>query len=315
MSDIDALKKYMNTAEHGGDHDGNGRAKSVPVQNVVPCKTRRERRKMQRSCEGGIQWWRVQCWAANAVAELVGSYFLGTFAVGASDYAATYGAGALGSFAVGAVFALVIFAGALTFGQFKAGHLNPAVTLTAWILDPKPFGGTALVRYLSMIVMQLVGYLLAALTVRAYVGGPAPLGCTNVNPVLAATGGGQALAFLMEFLGLLFVLHTFVLSGMRRKGGPLTAAAIGGQFGFLIAVFASSTGGSFNLSRTLGVGIVEGCLASDIWVYIVPFVVAPAVTAVLVSYVFAIHCGGMQTRVVVSEVCDSTKPKTMSKQC
>jgi len=255
-----------------------------------------------------MEWWRIQCFLSLVVSELIGSFFLGLFAVASSDYAATFAGSPLHIFVYGSTFTVVIFALALTFGQFGAGRFNPAITLLAWLCDAEPFSVNSIIRYLSEWVAQFIGFLAAAFLAQAITGG-APLGCTNVNPALGTSAGAaQALAFVLEFLALLLILHTVALAGLRRKG-PLTTLAIGAEFGIFIGIFGPVTGGSFNLFRTLGVGIAEGCLGADIWVYIVSFVLAPIITALLVTYVFPPHCGSQLPKAVLVEKCEMPQPQ------
>lgn len=314
--DHDIAAKYLNAGKGASCDDpkpmvaphDDERRYTKAVRNAGCGTTRHERQRQSCARQRGMDWTRIQCWLSYTISELVGTFFLGVFAVGSSDIAATFGGGALNAFAYGATFAITVFGLALMFGQFGAGHYNPAFTLMAWLCDRDPFNINSFVRYISMWLAQFGGFVLAALFVNAYVGGSAPLGCTNVNAAQS-----QGLAFVVEFLGLLFLLHIFVLAGMRRKGGPLTTYAIGTGLGLLVAVFGSSSGGSFNMFRTIGVGLVEGCLAGDIWIYIVSWAAAPIITALLVSYVFPPHCGNQLPKVIVAETCN-TEPEN-DKQC
>ena len=269
------------------------------------CRRRERRHKERKHCERSMTWQKARCYLAKALCELIGTFFLGIFAVAAQDYAVTYGPAPLSLLGYGAAFAIVSFGLALSFDQFKAGHYNPALTLTAWFFDPCPTSTHSIISYLLMWLGQFLGFLLGALLANAYVGGAAPLGCTNID---GAVGG--FLAWVMETLGLLFLCHIFVLAGLRRKGGPITAWALGTVWGILIVVFSGSTGGSFNLFRTLGVGIVEGCLAGDIGVYIGAFIAAPLLTLLLAGLIFVQSGSGPATRMVVVEECNMPEEHT-----
>lgn len=231
------------------------------------------------------------CWISSMLAALLGAFFLGLIAVAAADYNALVPAVAVNLLPIEVAFGYlaVIYAGGVTFGQFYAGHFAPHVTLVAWLSDPKRFSLLGIARYAGILVFELLGYFLAALLSSFFVNGaPAPLGCAE-----PAAGVGLAQQILGSLIIKLFVGHIFLLSVKRHKGGPFGVLAIALVVAAAILSLGSVTGGSYSLSRYLGVGFVQGgaCLtARTSLIELGTFIVAGVLNYLLATFVFTRSC-------------------------
>lgn len=205
--------------------------------------------------------------------------FLGTFAlvfVGA-------GAGAIGlgglvgvALAHGLTLAGFIYA----YGHLSGTHVNPAVTFGAWIA-----GAIDLRRALSYWVFQFAGGIVAALALRAVLGGVVGgLGATTLAGNLLI--GGQRVVvtpmagFAVEAILTFFLVNAVLHCAVGGKAGNLAGLAIGLTLTFSILMGGPLTGASLNPARTLGPAVATGNFA-DLWVYFAGPLAGAAVAAVL----------------------------------
>jgi MIP family channel proteins len=193
--------------------------------------------------------------------------FIGTFAlilIGA-------GAGALGvGGLVGVAFAhgLVIVAFAYSYGHISGTHINPAVTVAAWV-----GGRIDATRAIAYIVVQILGAILGALTLRVVLGGAeSGLGATTLAQA-AQVGGAiititPAIGLLIETILTFFLVNTIYNAAISGKAGDLAGLAIGMTLVACILFGGPLTGASLNPARTIGPAVITGNYA-DLWVYIV----------------------------------------------
>jgi MIP family channel proteins len=193
--------------------------------------------------------------------------FIGTFAlifIGA-------GTGALGvGGLVGVAFAhgLVIVAFAYAYGHISGTHINPAVTIAAWV-----GGRIDATRAVSYIVVQILGGIVGALVLRVVLGGTETgLGTTTLAQ--AAQLGGSiititpAAGLLIETILTFFLVNTIYNTAISGKAGDLAGLAIGMTLTLCILFGGPLTGASLNPARTIGPAVITGNYA-DLWVYIV----------------------------------------------
>ena len=218
-------------------------------------------------------------------AELLGTGILVYFAVGAATL--SFGFDTAGSsFAAGVVatalaFGLVLLALAYVLGPISGCHVNPAVTLGAWLSGRIPA-----VEAVGYWVAQFVGGILGALLLW---------GTFSASPLysrsktgLGANGWGAAShihinvggAFLTEVM--LTALFVFAVLGATSK--TANAATAGIVIGFSLTVVhligIPITGTSVNPARSLGPALVVGGTAlSQVWLFIVAPLVGGAVAA------------------------------------
>ena len=144
-------------------------------------------------------------------------------------------------------------------GQRSGGHINPAVSLTFWILGK--MGGRDMAFY-SMA--QFMGGVAGAELVKFLWGGWATsvnTGATMPAPWISPEGAAG-----VEFLitGSLLLVILFFVS--HPKWHRWTGFAAGGWVAFLVFAEAPVTGTSLNPARSLGPAVVTDTYR-DLWVY------------------------------------------------
>jgi len=218
-------------------------------------------------------------------AELLGTGLLVYFAVGVATL--SFGFDTAGSsFAAGVVatalaFGLVLLALAYVLGPISGCHINPAVTIGAWLSGRIPTG-EALGYWAAQFIGGILGALLLWGTFSA-----SPL-YSRSKTGLGADGWGAAShihinvggAFLTEVM--LTALFVFAVLGATSK--TANAATAGIVIGFSLTVVhligIPITGTSVNPARSLGPALVVGGTAlSQVWLFIVAPLVGGAVAA------------------------------------
>ena len=218
-------------------------------------------------------------------AELLGTGLLVFFAVGVATL--SFGFGTAGSsFAAGVVatalaFGLVLLALAHVLGPISGCHVNPAVTIGAWLSGRIPLAEAAW-YWAAQFVGGILGALLLWGTFNC-----SPLYSTSTTG-LGTDGWGSAShihinaggAFLAEVV--LTALFVFAVLTVTSKTANATTAGI--VIGFSLAVVNLTgipiTGTSVNPARSLGPALIVGGTAlSQVWL----FIVAPLVGGVLAA--------------------------------
>ena len=151
------------------------------------------------------------------------------------------------------VMAIILFMGAVS-----GAHLNPAVTIAFTLRGDFP-----LRRVPLYIVAQLVGAVLATLTVVAVVGKHGTAGLT-----LPGHGISTVAAMIWEVVltvGLVSVILG-TASGAQQIG-PMAAIAVGGYIALAGLIGAPVSGASMNPARSLGPALVIGNWTSW-WAYL-----------------------------------------------
>jgi aquaporin Z len=217
--------------------------------------------------------------------ELLGTGLLVYFAVGVATL--SFGFGTAGSsYAAGVVatalaFGLVLLALAYVLGPISGCHVNPAVTMGAWLAGRISFADA-----LGYWIAQFAGGILGALLLWATFAN-SPL-YSRSKTGLGADGWGAAShihinvggAFLTEVM--LTALFVFALLGVTSK--VANAATAGMVIGLSLTVVhligIPITGTSVNPARSLGPALIVGGTAlSQVWL----FIVAPLAGGVLAA--------------------------------
>lgn len=160
-----------------------------------------------------------------------------------------------------------------TFGPVSGAHMNPVVTLSAWI-GRKISGPNAL----GYVASQVLGALAAALLLRLFFAesqwAPSSLG----SPSLGVTSGR---GFAIEAVATFFFVMVIWGTGIDERSARLGGIPIGFALTGLILTFGPLTGASMNPARYLGPAAVGGNL-DEWWVYLV----GPAAGATLAGLVY-----------------------------
>jgi MIP family channel proteins len=238
------------------------------------------------------------------LAELIGTFMLVFLGAGAGALAGMNGAGIIGvALAHGMGLVVIIY----TWGWVSGAHVNPAVTLAAWITGKVQFG-----TVITYWVAQILGGVLAAAVLSYLVGTGTGLGQTtgvltptakNVEAYTAAkteldkadTAEAKAkLASLMEPSAVKVIVVEAILTfflvcsvfsnGIAGKNGNVVGLAI--AFTLIADILCGGylTGASMNPARTFGPAAVAGDL-SYMWMYIVGPVVGAIIAGLLYNNV------------------------------
>jgi MIP family channel proteins len=213
--------------------------------------------------------------AQRLTAEVVGTFTL--IFIGAGSVIATQGGVDGGSLvAVALAHGLAIATMVSAVGHVSGGHVNPAVTVGAWVT--RRIGSGAAAAY---IVVQLVGATLGALALRlllpGQLWGPVSLGTPQVSPLIT---DWQAIA--LEAVLTFFLVWVVFATAMDPEGsfGKIAGLAIGFSLTMSILAGAPLTGAALNPARSFGPAIVSGEL-TGIWVYFLGPVIGGTVAALL----------------------------------
>jgi aquaporin NIP len=188
-------------------------------------------------------------------AELIGTYALVTAGCGAIMVNSQ--TGALKHVGVAATFGLIITVMIAATGHISGAHFNPAVTVAfalnrhfKWRDVPFYIGG------------QLLGAVLATLTVRLLIGDVASLGATLPS---GSVGQSFGIEILLSAV-LMFVI--IAVATDTRAVGETAAIAIGATVALDALWGGPISGASMNPARSLGPALIAG-VWQDQWIYIV----------------------------------------------
>jgi aquaporin Z len=228
--------------------------------------------------------------ARKYAAELIGTALLVFFGAGVATV--SFGFHAFGSsvsagiLVTGLTFGLVLLGLVAVVGPISGCHVNPAVTLGAYLAKR-----IALADAAGYWIAQMVGGILGALVLLwvmhsspYYIKSRIGLGANGWGKLslLHASGGG---AFLTEvILTAVFVL--VVLSATRKEASvPLAGIVVGVALALVNIMGIPIDGASVNPARSFGPALIVGGLAlSQVWL----FILAPLVGGVLGAGVFTL---------------------------
>ena len=223
--------------------------------------------------------------ARKIVAELLGTGLLVYFGVGVATL--SFGFGTTGSsFAAGVVatalaFGLVLLVLAYVLGPISGCHINPAVTIGAWLSGRVPLRDA-----LGYWAAQFIGGILGALLLWATFS-CSPL-YSRSKTGLGTNGWGAAShihinaggAFLIEVI--MTAVFVFAVLGATSKTSNAATAGIIIGFSLTVVHFIGIpiTGTSVNPARSLGPALIVGGTAlSQVWLFIVAPLVGGALAA------------------------------------
>lgn len=216
---------------------------------------------------------------AAYLAELIGTLLLVFFICSVIVlFVSTGGQAQFGSdFAViGLLHAFLLFGLVVMFGVVSGGHFNPAVTLAAAALRR-----IAPLDAAIYMLAQLSGGVLGALLCKALLldeGRATNYGATEVSGLLAGNFSGAIVEAIGTFCLVLVILAAVYSRKSAKDWAPL---AIGTTLGFIVFVAGPLTGAGVNPARWFGPALV-----ANEWGGVWPYLVGPAVGALLAAGVF-----------------------------
>lgn len=201
------------------------------------------------------------------IAEMIGTAILVLFGCGAAVLMGPE----IGMTGVALAFGLAIVAAAYGLGPISGAHLNPAVSLGAFLAGR--MSGAALASY---VVAQLVGAVLGAAILYAIASGKAgydiAVNGLGQNGYGAGYLGEYSLGAALIFEAVMTFLFVTVILGATQEGAPaeLAGLAIGLTLAAIHLVGITVTGVSVNPARSFGPALfVGGKALADLWVFIV----------------------------------------------
>jgi glycerol uptake facilitator protein len=216
---------------------------------------------------------------AAYVAELVGTFLLVLFIgfILASNSPAEAGGLGFTDFAVvGLLHAFLLMMLVASLGGASGAHFNPAVTVTLAALRKITWGDAAI-----YIMLQLVGAVLGALTVKLVLTGVADVtnfGAPAVNERFVSGDGAAALAEMIGTFTLMWaIMGVAVNPETERSWAPWV---IGGTLGFAVMAIGPFTGASLNPARAFGPALV-GNAFNGAGTFLLVYVLAPIAGAVV----------------------------------
>ena len=194
------------------------------------------------------------------ICEFIGTYALVFFAAGAVMVSSVTN-GELGAIGGGLISGLVISIVIYTFGHISGAHVNPALSLTAVLI-----GRLERRLLLGYVVSQMLGSVLAALTLLWTVGRFGMMGANLPNTELGVTPGvALVIEILLSFL-LMWVVCGSAFSS--RAQVPLAGVAIGATVGIEVMLMGPFAGAAMNPARAFGPYLALGDF-TYFWIYVV----------------------------------------------
>ena len=213
------------------------------------------------------------------IAEVIGTAILVLFGCGA---AVLMGA-EIGMTGISLAFGLAIVAAAYGIGPISGAHLNPAVSLGAYLAGRMPASALA-----SYVVAQLVGAVIGAGVLYLIASGKAgyDIGVNGLgqNGYGAGYLGEYSLTSALLFEGVMTFLFVTVILGATQDGAPTAMAglAIGLTLAAIHLVGITVTGVSVNPARSFGPALfVGGQAMADLWVFIAAPLAGSALAGIL----------------------------------
>ena len=207
-------------------------------------------------------------------AELVGTMVLVLFGCGA----AVLGPAPFDQLAVSLAFGFAIVAMAYGIGPVSGCHVNPAVSLAAFVAGRMTAKDMA-IYWVAQFIGAVIGAAILAAIART---GFAQLGQNGYD---AGSPGGYGLIAGAVFEVVMTAIFVIVILGVtgEKAHGPFAGVAIGITLAVIHIVGIQVTGVSVNPARSFGPALLAGGQAlGQLWL----FIVAPAVGAVLGALLF-----------------------------
>lgn len=176
-------------------------------------------------------------------------------------------------------FGLAVVAMAYTIGGISGCHINPAITLGAWI-SKRIDGKDAVMYMIFQVIGAIIGSTLLWLIVENTTTGFA--GTTtgaNTCDGIGNVAGGMIVEIILTFVFVLVVLGT---TDEKKGAGNFAGLVIGLSLILIHLVGIHFTGTSVNPARSVGPALFQGGVALEqLWVFVVGPFVGACVAAVV----------------------------------
>jgi glycerol uptake facilitator protein/aquaporin Z len=163
-------------------------------------------------------------------------------------------------------------------GRRCGGHMNPAVTVTLWLMGSFP--GRRVVPY---VLAQLAGSVAGAGLALLAWGSAAMHPMVAVGAIRPAAAWQPAAVFAAEFGAMGAVVLVFGFFLVRHGLARLVPYVIGLSVGAVIAILGPLSGGSINPARQLGPAVFAG-QTTDLWIYLVAPVLGAVAGSLILRY-------------------------------
>jgi glycerol uptake facilitator protein len=153
----------------------------------------------------------------------------------------------------------------LVLGRFSGAHINPAISLGSAVA-----GLLGRELFIPYVVFQVIGGLLAGLSLKIAFGGLGPslhLGSTQMAAGITPVEG-----VVLEIVGTFFLAMSALVASALVKSPVMRAVLVGGTLFFLILLIGPLTGASFNPARSLGPSVFSGYSNGQLVYYIGPVI-------------------------------------------
>lgn len=215
------------------------------------------------------------------LAELIGTFWLVFGGCGSALLAAAFPNVGIGLAGVSLAFGLTVVTIAYSFGHISGAHLNPAVTVGAWVAGRIPTSDVV-----PYIVSQILGGLIAAGALYVIVtGNGSAIGTFAANGYGEHSPGNYSMVaaivteFIMTFMFLLIILGS--TDDAAPKG--FAGLAIGLALTLIHLVSIPVTNTSVNPARSISQALFVGDWAlSQLWL----FILVPIAGAALAGLVY-----------------------------
>ncbi len=228
----------------------------------------------------------------KVAAEIIGTFGLVFFAVGAAVFSVTTGEGQGQYVGIALAFGFSIVAFGYAFGRVSGAHFNPAVSIGAAV-SGRISWSTAGLYSLSQIVGGLLGGALIFAIMFSFDGfdpGSYPLGANSFGDVAGSSGIAWWGALLVEFVATLaFVWVVLGVTDDRAKATTTNAVlAIGFALTLIHLALIGLTGTSVNPARSIGVAFFSG---EDAIIQLWLFIVAPLLGGIVAGLTYPLIFG------------------------
>ncbi|MGW3633004.1 MIP/aquaporin family protein [Streptomyces sp. NPDC005122] len=158
-------------------------------------------------------------------------------------------------------------------GRRSGGHMNPAVTVSLWLMGAFPGRGV-----LPYVLAQLAGSAAGTGLARLVWGRPVTLPSVDYAAIGPAPAWQPSAVFLAEAGGMAAIVLVVGFLMAHTRFSHLLPYAIGLSVALVITLLGTRSGGSVNPARQLGPAVLAG-RTEDLWIYLVAPVLGAALGA------------------------------------